>query len=198
MRRRNSRPGFTLLELTLVLALLSAMAAMAWPMLHGALARQRLYSAGEQIRAVWMNARLDAMTSGLIHVFRYDPATMKYWVETWEGFDSDLEWNDVGGLTASSGESNEGLPANAEALPEGVTFSGRQQDLTIRDEMALAQGGSGAGGEPLGILFYSDGTTSNVTSFGLTHEDQGSLTLSMHGMTGIVSISQGEATEVRE
>jgi prepilin-type N-terminal cleavage/methylation domain-containing protein len=193
MRRHESRPGFTLLELTLVLTLLSAMAAMAWPMLHGALARQRLQSAAEQIRATWMNARLDAMTTGLIHVFRYDPASGRFWVETWEGFDADLEANDVAGVTASSGESSEGVPANAETLPEGVSFLGGEQDYTVRDEMALA---NAAGGNSIGILFYPDGTTSNVTIFRISDEDQGGLTLSMHGLTGIVSISQGEAAEV--
>jgi prepilin-type N-terminal cleavage/methylation domain-containing protein len=195
--RAKRRSAFTLLELMLVLALLSAMAAMTWPMMHGALSRQRLQSGAEQIRAAWMNARVDAMVSGLIHVFRYDAASGRYWVEMWEGFDADLEASGVGGSGAASSQAD-GPPENAEMLSEGVSFLGGEQDITARDEMSLSQAGESAAGDAVAILFYPDGTTSNVTSFALAHEAECTMTLSMHGLTGIVSISRAEATGVRE
>lgn len=196
MRHTYRRPAFTLLELMLVLALLTTMAAMTWPMLHGALARQRLYSAAEEIRAVWLRTRVDAMTSGLVHIFRYEPNEGRYWVEMWDGPNADLESTGTGGMGAATGEQENGLPKGTRTLPQGVSFLGGSQDASARDEQFAAQAGEqGAGERAVGILFYPDGTTSNVESFGVGNQDNRTLTLSMHGLTGIVSMTTGHPAE---
>ncbi len=51
-----ARGGFTLLELMLVLAILLAVAALAWPVLSRAMAVERLRKAADRVHAEWVRA----------------------------------------------------------------------------------------------------------------------------------------------
>ena len=59
-----------MLEITLVLALMVVMAAIAWPSMRTAFETRRLKTAAEQLRADFGAARVEAMTSGLIQALR--------------------------------------------------------------------------------------------------------------------------------
>ena len=67
------RQAFTLVEVMLTLCLMVIVAGLAWPVLIGGFANQRLRSAADQIRAEWVAARVEAMDSGRTYLFRYTP-----------------------------------------------------------------------------------------------------------------------------
>jgi prepilin-type N-terminal cleavage/methylation domain-containing protein len=64
---RARRPGLTLIEMMLVLALMTALGAMLWPALDGPFAAERLKNAADQLQADFAKARVAAMDSGNEH-----------------------------------------------------------------------------------------------------------------------------------
>src|SRR6266496_1137126 len=69
----SSRRAFTLLEVMLVMAILVAVAAVAWPQIHRAYESVRLRKAADQVQAGLSHARVEAMSSGVTQVFRFEP-----------------------------------------------------------------------------------------------------------------------------
>ncbi|MBN1855179.1 MAG: prepilin-type N-terminal cleavage/methylation domain-containing protein [Pirellulales bacterium] len=70
--------GFTLIELILVLALLVAMAVLAWPRFDQALVQAEHQAAAEQIQSILWRLRLEAIQTGSPQWFRYSPGTSNY------------------------------------------------------------------------------------------------------------------------
>nr|MBC8875895.1 hypothetical protein [Planctomycetota bacterium] len=60
------------MEMMLVLAVMVAVAGLAYPAIQGAMDDQRLRRAGDLVRAEWARARVTAMKTGRMHVFRYE------------------------------------------------------------------------------------------------------------------------------
>jgi prepilin-type N-terminal cleavage/methylation domain-containing protein len=180
------RGGFTLLEMLLVLALMSALAAVAIPSFQGPLADRRLRSSAEHVRAAWLTARSEAMTSAQIYMFRYEPQTGDYTIGPWDGDGSGVE-------TASNSLSVvSGAPTT---LPEGVTFVGGSTQQDTRSAAVDATGASAIGGSSAPpVLFYTDGSTSTV-ELQLAHEIGLGVTLSMRGLTGVVTVSDTYSLE---
>lgn len=195
----RTRDGFTLVEVLLVLTVLVIISALAWPALRGPLDNLELRQAAESVRVVWSDARLQAMTTGQIHVFRYQPLGGQYQVEAWTGIDAALEASDAETPLVET------LPGKIERLPEGVWFAGGLTDVDRRAEQAaansleaesatgplLAESGPTAtaeGDQPTAawttpILFYPDGTTSTA-QITLQNEFARFVTLRLRGLTG--------------
>jgi len=68
--RRTTRRGLTLIEVTLVLALVVVLAGLAIPVMKGPLLNQRLRSGGDMLQSDWSSSRVKAMETGLTYVFR--------------------------------------------------------------------------------------------------------------------------------
>jgi prepilin-type N-terminal cleavage/methylation domain-containing protein len=122
------RPGFTLLELLLVLALVALSIAWTAPAWRQQLAQRRLNAAAEELRSAWQEARLRAVDSGSSLVFEFAPGTGQYRVRslaesfartsTVEGTQSDLE-------RAPRNEASPSEPALTDVdatLPDGVVL----------------------------------------------------------------------------
>ena len=132
----SPRPGYTLVEILLVLAVLTLVAAVAWPELQKPFARRRLHWAADTVRTQWCQARCEAMKSGHVYAFRY--------VVRGDRFRTEAE-DDTGLTNAPAAEPAaaaiaatapatgpaEGrspapetvfLPVETGTLPEGVTF----------------------------------------------------------------------------
>jgi type II secretion system protein H len=176
-RRSPIRSAFTVIELMLVIAIVGLLAAMAMPELQGPLARQRLKSAGEQVRAAWANARSDAITTGEIHLFRFDPGTSDFAVQRWAG---EFSSNESAGSSTASDEIH--------SLPQDVTFAevlSANQDARadyVAGQMAGADTGSASS-----VMFYPDGTTSTI-EVSLTNQFGDVVVVSLRGMTGVVKV----------
>jgi prepilin-type N-terminal cleavage/methylation domain-containing protein len=192
------RRGVTLIELLLVLALLVIIAALAWPMLQRSFESQRLRKAADLIEAEWGRARVQAMSTGRIHIFQYVVGGGGYATHRRSGCEVSA------GDAASQGPAGfgeaAGTPApleNQRTLPDGVTFAGSQTAIDSRAEMAAAdssqlhptdQGWS----EP--IFFYPDGTTSTARLV-LANGSGRTIELALRGLTGVVTVSDVAAQE---
>jgi len=162
--RRCRRPGYTLLELVLVLAIIVLMIGLTWPLLEQPLAYERLRHAADQVLAEWTTARIEAMRTGEHRIFCYEQDSPNYWFEG----DSTPE---------------EQRPK----LPEGVIFVSSQKEEDARE--SLEEGGLGDLGDPE-IWFYADGTCSDVPELLLANEYGMRIRLVLRGLTGVTLVDE--------
>jgi prepilin-type N-terminal cleavage/methylation domain-containing protein len=99
---RSVPPGFTLLELLLVLALIVVLYSLASPALKRPLASQGLWKSADTIRTQWAATRVRAMRTGCIHVFQYQPGTNQYRIRPWVAPEDMVESNDASMLGAAN------------------------------------------------------------------------------------------------
>ncbi len=203
----GSRRGMTLLELMLVLALLVVVGAMAMPALKGPFANQRLRKAGEMIRVEWNRARIQAMKTGQIQMFRYETDGTIFYVEPYLTEQDYLEADAMestardASMAQSTGTSGGPMPGalptveppqlRQRELPDGVIFAGgyfesdsRSAQIQQESQAALMA----AGNQVAPILFYPDGTTSDAELI-LSNDQQLFVRVTLRSLTGIAKIS---------
>ncbi len=180
----HRRGAYTLLELMLVLAVLVAVAAIAWPALGRSLATQRLRTAADRVHTEWMRARITAMKSGVIQVFRYQSGTGDYAVQRWIGDDAELELSQAEPVAASPYATADEASADRK-LPEEMIFA--IGDTAQEARAALIE--TAIGDEAPPILFYPDGTTSDAV-LRLASDDELQIELSLRGLTGVTTIGE--------
>ena len=189
----HHRPALTLLELVLVLAVMVAAAAIVLPALRGPMNDQRLRQAADLILAQWTSARVAALNTGRIHVFRYQSGTDQYQVQAW--------FSDSDAVEASIDQPGSSGPGHAELsqrpsslgvagvrLPDGVTFFAGETFVDTR----LAHTGIGAamdGGQTADqpVVFYPDGSATDARLV-LTNE-RFYVELRLRGLTGLARAS---------
>ncbi len=198
--RYRLRPprGLTLLEIIMVLAVMVAVAAMSLPALYGPMEDQRLSKTAELIRAQWTKARVKAIKTGQIQVFRYTLAGDTYVIQPWSG--------EVDALEAAAGiqpTSSPGIPldssrldvptlplgVNGSRLPDGMFFYAGQTTVDARAADIADQGTQGASPSDSAntIVFYPDGTTSDA-KLTLTNE-RCFIEIKIRGLTGAIRVS---------
>jgi len=182
----------------LVLAVLVAASALAYPALHGPMSDQRLRRAADLVLTQWSRARLTAMRTGQMQVFRYEVGTEFYQVQP--RFDGSflLEGSADADQLMSPNLLNQNtqldgrdslLGVAGQRLPSGATFfagrtetDARMMQLQSEDpNIAL----SGLASQP--IVFYPDGTTSQARLV-LTNE-RFFVELRLRGLTGVGRVS---------
>jgi hypothetical protein len=183
------RSGLTLVEVCLVLALLVVIAALAAPLMEGAISHAALHGGGDLVRSAWAKARLAAMENGQIYVFRFEPNGSRYQVITFER----LALPESNALAA---ENPDAVPEPADLLrlrqarlPEGVTFHAGDVASSSQVEAVVGDLSGGPWSQP--ILFNADGTTSDA-SLVLTNDREQSLRLTLRGLTGTATIGDAE------
>ena len=159
IRSPGRRGAFTLLELLLVLSLLVIGFAMSWPVLQGTWDDLRLRKGADQVRTVLSKARLTAVTSGQIHLFRFRLGGDQYRVSTWSGADAALD------ATTPSDATRDGYAyaPQLRQLPKDITFvaapiQANENDLSA-DESELSRETDGWSSP---IMFYPDGTSTDA------------------------------------
>jgi Tfp pilus assembly protein FimT len=182
----------TLLEVLLTLCLLVILAALTWPGVGRPMARQRLREGADQVRTAWVRARVEAMSSGRLHVFRATPEGNAFQVEA-QGED------DSPGATPTGDTAH---VAQTHRLPEKVRFAGGQTAADPRAPAAAAGAASGqtsaSGGSGQGftdpVYFFADGTCSTV-QVRLQNEYGQTVDLSLRGLTGVVTLGEMHTAE---
>jgi prepilin-type N-terminal cleavage/methylation domain-containing protein len=178
--------GYTLVELLLVLGLLAAIGALAWPALERPFANRRLRVAADVVRTEWSLARVEAIRSGGPCVFRYAAGGRQFCRERQAGESP---------VAAVTEQQEEPLPAAEAAaspstpkkLPEGVFFSAAGVPLDLQAAAADAEPAESDWSEP--IFFYPDGTTSDARLV-LANDRGKHVELTLRGLTGTVSIGE--------
>ena len=194
----SPRPAFTLLELTLVLALLVVIAALVWPSLNKPFAVERLRKSADKVRTEWVRTRIKAMTSGVPHVFRFQAETGNFQVEVYGGLDADVEAASASAFAApQQAITPESLPEQGSpgvvtavetGLPEGVVFAASESALDARSAGVVGQSAGSTDGWSQPLFFYPDGTASNARLL-LRNENMLYMLLELRGLTGIAKVS---------
>ncbi len=165
------RRGYTLFEVMLVLAILVAVGAVAVPIFRQSFEVERLRKGADTLRTAWAKARVQAMTTGLTHVFQFEYATNQFVVGPWEG---------AGEQTSST--STTAIQRTGQ-LPDGILFNAAEK---LADERAAAVEETGDQQAPQ-IFFYSDGTTSTAQVM-LTNQSDRYVKVYLRGLTGVPNV----------
>ena len=190
----RSRPGLSLMEMILVLAVMVAAAAIALPAMHGPMSDQRLRKSADLVLAQWAKARLTAMKTGQMQVFRYEIGTEFYQVQP--RFDGSflLEGSADAGQLMSENQLLQNpnpdgrdslLGVSGSQLPSGTTFFAGETEMDARLAQIQTEDPSIAMTDTTvqPIIFYPDGTTSPARVV-LTNE-RFFIELKLRGLTGL-------------
>lgn len=156
------------MEMMLTLAVMVMIAGFAWPVFTRAFDNLRLKKAGDALRTAWASTRLQAMTTGETHVFRFDYSAGKYVIAVWDTGESATE------AAAATPIERPG------ALPEGAVFHASEKVVDARTAMTEGDGGQTS---PQ-IFFYPDGTTSTAQVL-IANENERYLKVELRGLTGV-------------
>lgn len=187
---RAPRSAFTLFEITLVLALLVTIAAIAWPALDGVFANERLKKTADQLRSDLIKARVAAMNTGCCHLFSWDPTSGHYFVVAIDERSSDpfSPPSNLGGANS--------LPVLSRHLPDGITLVSivANDDVTPpppTSELTATLGN--ADGSSRNVFFHPDGTTSSALVT-LASDGQLFVDVRLRGLTGGTAVGEVVAT----
>jgi prepilin-type N-terminal cleavage/methylation domain-containing protein len=175
----NARRGFTLVEIMLVLVLLVVIASLTMPIFEGGFASVRLKRSTDQVLAAWSEARAQAIDSGQVYQFRFQPETGTYRSERW--YPEDVQ---------PALEETTEVPEDV-ALPEQIVFV--EGDVEDFDPMVgeivtpMAQGGTNGWSSP--ILFFPDGSTSTASVL-LRNDRQVFQRATLRALTGVGRASE--------
>lgn len=188
----------TLLEILLVLAVVVAISALVIPKLAGPLANHQLRRSADLIRTDWAKARLTAMKTGRIQVFRYQVGNGQYAIEPYYQVDDYLEANSLespqnGALQSAGGafspQSEAQVARPSKQLPDGIVFAAGKEVVESRTLMFEQTTGQALGNtlwsQP--VLFYPDGQTSTVKLM-LRNQRNRFVSIQLQGLTGIAKV----------
>lgn len=162
----KARSAYTLMEVILVMAILVAMAAFAFPVVTSMYSNSRLNAASDMIRARWTEARSRAIEERRPYrfavkdnsgKFRVAPETAEFWddAESGDNPDDDREALIVEGclpdrVIFNEGSSTGGIGAEAQEWRKLVTFL---PDGTAREDVEISFGTQGT--RPLSLKLRS-------------------------------------------
>lgn len=207
--RSSRRPGFTLLELLLVLGVLVVIGALSWPRMMRYVQENALKQNVDTVRRELASTRMHAIESGLTYQFRYEPAGQQFLVLPFER----PVVPDAEGPTAPSSTSSNSPSASATKVK---TVEGRISS-DFRFDMPTDTTGQTTGGQRLSdhwltllknggqysqtswsppILFRANGESQDAQLV-IKDKTGNSIMLSVRGLTGAVRVEPLQRPEAR-
>lgn len=182
----------------LVIGIILVVVGMAWPLLERPLAYERLKSAADKVRAAWVQARIDAQTSGEPYVFTVLSEDEYEVSQRSVGLDPDAG----AGLNAPAPIITRFEDDPADRV-SGDMLDGRLPNDVIFDmEQSFASAETAAAGFADGgfsITFYPDGTTDDLSLDGaglvLKNQYGHRVLLQLRGLTGMSTMIDLEDDE---
>ncbi len=166
--------GYTLLEMLLVLAVMVLLGAIVLPAVSQPLGKSELRDAAKQVRTQLARARLEAIESGRVYQFRFQPGRRKFEVVVKPSF-------------RGEDESDNGQPLQGE-LPSGVCFHDQQAaERSTDSDVDFEETGLANWSEP--ILFYPNGRTTSARIWLAGGRDY-YLDVVLRGVTGSATVGQ--------
>ena len=203
---RRNRPGYTLLELVIVMGILASLTAIAWPRVRPMMRRSSLREAALQLKADFAEAREQAVLRGKVWEFRLHSGTSHYTIRP-QGAVTTPASSSVNQLAAF----DDGLPASqpviqdqaasARELPDGAIFPSQPassdqaqrtnswKSETIEVDDLLVPSISGG---VLAAQFFPDGRVTEAVIELKQRETRESIALRLRGLTGGVTIGSVE------
>ncbi|MBO0700466.1 MAG: GspH/FimT family pseudopilin [Zavarzinella sp.] len=170
MIRRPRRAGITLVEILLVMAIILALGAIAYPTLSAMYGDVRIKAAADEVRAAWTEARAQAIEEGRPYRFSIEPETGKFRVAP----DAGEFWDGSGG-----GPSDDSAPPphiQEGTLPNGIVFD-VSADLPSDGTWTTV------------VVFNPDGTCASDVEVILKEDDDSTpVVVRVRAMTGAVSV----------
>jgi prepilin-type N-terminal cleavage/methylation domain-containing protein len=183
---RRPRQAFTLFELLLVLALLTVLAAVAYPSLDAMYGNFRVTAAADMVRAAWAQARAHAMNDGYAYRFSVVPGRGNYRVapdvaDFWGG----------NGAPASALDPDNPPFVYEDVLPRSVRFrtakGGVETDLAGGGDSSSPVGSVDPGSWTTIATFLPDGTAREDVELVFQARGARALALKLRGLTGVVT-----------
>lgn len=172
------RKGVTLLEILLVVAVISVLAAIAVPLWSNMLQTEKVSRGADILRAELGATRVMAIQEGEEYAFCYVPDTGQFWREP-------LSASTTTPPVAANQTDQLALPPKNN-LPSGVVFSQGQAQESIRSQQIEQESGTAAGCNR--VIFYPDGTAQTAGII-IRNEYGDSLQVTIRGITGSTSVS---------
>jgi Tfp pilus assembly protein FimT len=169
MVRAPRRPGVTLIEVLLVVALIIALGAVAYPTLSAMYGDVRVKAAADDVRAALAEGRAQAIEDGRAYRFSVEPGTGKFRLAP----DAGEFWDDSGGSS------------DPDAPPPHI------QDGTLPNGITFEVGGDSPsdGAWTTVVVFNPDGTCSHDVEVTLKEDDDSTpVVVRVRAMTGAVSV----------
>jgi type II secretory pathway pseudopilin PulG len=182
----QDRRGHTLLEMTVVVAVITTVAALCWPAIRGPLQKSRLREAGKQLRSELARARLKAIESGTAQWFQFQPGTRHHRIAA-----TPAAGVPAPATEASTGTDDEELEELV--LPDGIRFCDDEhsglvgsalETEVVEDETAWSKP----------IVFYPNGRTVDARIRLMGQPDLW-IEVSLRGLTGIATVGKVEHIE---
>jgi Tfp pilus assembly protein FimT len=166
------RAAFTILEVTLVLAVMLIIAAIAVPSIDAMFSDMRLTAAADTVRGKFAEARARALEDGIAYRFAVIPATGKFRIAPHAG---DF-WSGADGGSGAVETDNPPLILEDE-LTKGVVFSGGQESSEGSDWSTI-------------VVFQPDGTAREDVEVLFSTGGGRPLALRLRGLTGAVTVTR--------
>jgi prepilin-type N-terminal cleavage/methylation domain-containing protein len=183
------RPGFTLFELVLVLAVLVTLAAIAYPSMEAMYGSYRLTAGVDMVRAAWAAARSRAIEEGRPYRFAIIPGEGRFRVAP----DGGSYWSGNG----QNDDNSAGPPPliQEDTLPKGIRFA--STDAGTATDTGVQQDSTTGGPWTSVATFLPDGTAREDVSIEFSQRGGGRpMILKLRGLTGVVRLetaAKGEA-----
>ena len=193
-RKSDQRRGFTLMEITLVLIIIVAAAAIAAPMFQSTMKRERLRKGGELIAADWTRTRAVAIQDGETQVWLCQVGSNSFSRSSYttSGMTTADAAATVAATTTATPLDAGSSDSFGQDLPTGVSVS--ELLVTEADSVInMAPNTSSNSGGSATVFFYPDGTSSSARI--TVADDEQSMSIIMNGVSGTVRVSDIQRME---
>ena len=194
------------------MGILVAVAAIAWPTITRSYESVRLRKAADQVQAGLAHARVEAMSSGLTQVFRFEPNSPRYTITPYQDDSVSLDSTAADTSSSSTGQSSSqpsgtgGQPSGSGSsptggqsdpsnpcqhqLPDGFAFTTAQRSSDSRTAVAesqLSDGSASADAPP--VFFYPNGESQDAV-ITISMDNGRSISITLRGYTGVTHVGE--------
>jgi len=185
----------------LVMGILVALAAVAWPSITRAYESVRLRKAADQVQAGLARARVEAMSSGVTQVFRFEPNSPRYTITPYQddsvsSLDTTVDTSagqassqPSGASSPTGGPSDSGNPCEHQ-LPDGFAFTTAQRSSDSRTAATESQlNDSSASADAPPVFFYPNGESQDAI-ITISTDNGRSVSITLRGYTGVTHVGE--------
>lgn len=183
----------------IALAIIVAITSLAAPAVARAWERYRVKIAGDQLRAEFTHAHVEAMRTGQIQVLRFELGGSSYYLQPWMAGDEAINVSLEEAFEQNTPQ-YQAEPVEEMKLPADVTFEFAQarfdtRAMEIEEETSQQQTALTQWSQP--ILFYPDGTSSQakITVANLRGE---AVQVTLRKLTGLATVGELTTLEALE